>query len=423
MILNTPFAFGTEELPVMDEVTQVTGIGIVTILFFVMSISLYFIKKWKYQNRHSSNSLETDFAFTKNRLDEIYELIKPLKSAHDFWSLDSKKVWSRSHQDIEFILLQMNLLLGVERGIGKSISYNEWLEKLKGELFSKYSQEYPGASLRIQSSINRVPVDCSPYLCTICEMLLENAFKYSSSGMITFSIKKKKANIIIEVMDKSLESVYKKRKKNFSKNENTGYIDLLESGIGRAVVDKLLTEVKAELRVQQNAFNDDFSVALEAPIEWGEPVKVNVDIHCEPKELAFDSDLDELDHEESEKVLIVDDNMVNRKVLGKMVSSLGFDVEYAKNGLEAIERVEKGLEYVAILMDLEMPKLSGFEATKQIRILENEKKAPQIPIIAVTAQLGAACEKECIELGMQSLLSKPFKLETLDREISKNRVA
>lgn len=115
------------------------------------------------------------------------------------------------------------------------------------------------------------------------------------------------------------------------------------------------------------------------------------------------------------KLLVVEDNPVNRKVTSKMLENFGAKITIAENGLEAIHRAA-GEKFDAILMDLQMPVKDGFEATEEIRKLESNR---HVPIIALTAHAMERDRAKCLGAGMDGYLSKPIKPNDLLAEILK----
>ena len=108
------------------------------------------------------------------------------------------------------------------------------------------------------------------------------------------------------------------------------------------------------------------------------------------------------------RVLVADDNHVNRLVAASQLQKLGYHTDTAVNGLEAVKAVQSGA-YDLILMDCEMPVMDGFEAVQRIRQLGHS----EVPIIAVTAHVMAEDRQRCLSFGMNDFLSKPLEMEKL----------
>ena len=115
-------------------------------------------------------------------------------------------------------------------------------------------------------------------------------------------------------------------------------------------------------------------------------------------------------------ILLVEDDPVNQKVAKQMLRHLGFQPDLAANGLEAIQALEDR-HYDIILMDIQMPKMNGLEATKAIRSRFPADEQPHI--IAVTAYAMTYDREKCISAGMDDYLSKPITLEDLKEIISR----
>lgn len=105
-------------------------------------------------------------------------------------------------------------------------------------------------------------------------------------------------------------------------------------------------------------------------------------------------------------VLLVEDNVVNQDVTRTMLESFGLAVDLAADGWRAIEAFRQR-RYAAILMDCQMPELSGFDAARIIRTVEGRSRG-RVPIIAVTAGAMAGDRVRCLEAGMDDYLAKPF---------------
>ncbi|HTV22799.1 MAG TPA: PAS domain S-box protein [Polyangiaceae bacterium] len=116
------------------------------------------------------------------------------------------------------------------------------------------------------------------------------------------------------------------------------------------------------------------------------------------------------------RVLVAEDNVINQKVVSAMLRGLGYHVDIAQHGREALERWQDGT-YDLILMDCQMPVMSGFEAAEAIRKRELGGQT-RIPIIAMTAQAYAQDRARCIEAGMDMHLAKPLTANELERALT-----
>ena len=116
-------------------------------------------------------------------------------------------------------------------------------------------------------------------------------------------------------------------------------------------------------------------------------------------------------------VLVVEDNPVNQKVAANMIEYLGYRVNVAANGLEAVESLAR-IPYALVFMDCQMPEMDGFEATRVIRNQETSLqqaggKLPHLPIIAMTANAMKEDRDRCLAVGMDDFLSKPVASKSL----------
>lgn len=114
----------------------------------------------------------------------------------------------------------------------------------------------------------------------------------------------------------------------------------------------------------------------------------------------------------SARVLLVEDNPVNQQVAASMLQSMGCTVDLANDGIEGVEAFEQQ-SYDVVLMDCQMPRLDGFEATRRIRASEASQGVDRTTIIAVTANALSGDRAKCIKAGMDCYLSKPFTLKEL----------
>jgi len=117
------------------------------------------------------------------------------------------------------------------------------------------------------------------------------------------------------------------------------------------------------------------------------------------------------------RVLLVDDEPINRKVAQAILEKFGLETDTAVNGQKAIDLLETN-DYDVILMDLQMPEIDGYEATEKIRQREIKQSARRVTIIAMTANALESTKARCFEVGMDDYISKPIKPELLAARLS-----
>jgi CheY-like chemotaxis protein len=116
----------------------------------------------------------------------------------------------------------------------------------------------------------------------------------------------------------------------------------------------------------------------------------------------------------SGRVLLVEDNIVNQMVARRFLERLGCDVTVAENGEEAVRCFTQSA-FRLVLMDVQMPIMDGYTATRQIRSLEDTYT--RIPIVALTANAMTGQLEQCVEAGMDALLTKPLNVERLEEAL------
>ncbi|XP_058093151.1 histidine kinase 3-like isoform X2 [Magnolia sinica] len=134
-------------------------------------------------------------------------------------------------------------------------------------------------------------------------------------------------------------------------------------------------------------------------------------------------------------ILVVDDNMVNLRVAAGALKKYGAEVAHAESGKQAIAMLKPPHDFDACFMDIQMPEMDGFEATRQIRDMEHEVNnciqhgqisfedykhvmSWHVPILAITADVIQATHEQCLRSGMDGYVSKPFEGEQLCREVA-----
>ena len=130
----------------------------------------------------------------------------------------------------------------------------------------------------------------------------------------------------------------------------------------------------------------------------------------EETELPITQEKEKVDLEDA-NVLLVEDNLINQKIVLLSLKKAVKNVDVANNGKEALDKFGS-VKYDIILMDIQMPVMNGIVTTKKIRNLEKSTHT-HTPIIAITANALLGDKEECLAAGTDDYISKPFQIETL----------
>jgi len=115
----------------------------------------------------------------------------------------------------------------------------------------------------------------------------------------------------------------------------------------------------------------------------------------------------------SGKILVVEDNIINQKLIKNILERMGLEVEIANNGLEAFNKRKENKKYDLIFMDIQMPVMNGVEATHEILNYEKEENLEHIPIVALTANALKGDRERFLEEGLDEYISKPINMSEL----------
>jgi signal transduction histidine kinase/ActR/RegA family two-component response regulator len=176
------------------------------------------------------------------------------------------------------------------------------------------------------------------------------------------------------------------------------------TGLGLAIVKKLTEAMNGSISME-SSLGEGSEFVVEFPV--GEAPKITEFAETTDAVLTF-----------NKKILVADDNRVNRMVVSKMLERMGCVIITAENGIEAIE-LEKSWTPDLIVMDVRMPEMDGLDATRAIRAKERELGAPSLPIIGLSANAMSEHRDTAMSAGMTDYLSKPIKKADLTEVLAR----
>ena len=267
--------------------------------------------------------------------------------------------------------------------------------------------------IRMDESIPPVVIGDSGRLTQILINLVGNAVKFTEQGSITIEanlLKRDNSQIDIEFIVSDTGIGIPKDKiglifESFTQASSTTTRKYGGAGLGLAITRKLVELQGGNLNVESQVdTGSTFSFSL--PFLVSDKTHVEDDIY---ENTSFHS-------LEGMRVLVVEDNLVNQKIVAKYLTKWEVDFEVVENGRYAVEMVEKN-RYDLILMDLHMPEMSGYEATLKIRAMEDDYYK-KLPIIALTASVFLEDREKINQFGMTGFITKPFNPKELFWTIS-----
>ncbi len=248
--------------------------------------------------------------------------------------------------------------------------------------------------------------------------LLSNAYKFTpDGGTVTATLsqtgtEENFAAYEIRVKDTGIGMTKEFAEKIFDafERERTSTVSGIQgTGLGMAITRSIIDMMNGEINlVTEKDKGTEFIIRLKFKIAE-EPEKISEEENISEVETNFGN----------KKLLLVDDIEVNREIAKMFLSGAGFDVDTAADGSEAVEKISnsKPGDYDAILMDIQMPVMNGYEATKKIRALENPELA-KIPIIAMTANAFSDDVKAAKDAGMNGHIAKPIDIAKMMETLS-----
>lgn len=243
-----------------------------------------------------------------------------------------------------------------------------------------------------------------------------NAVKFTEEGSVVIRVRslpagKGKVRIRFEVQDTGIgisEEHQKQLFQEFRQADSSISRRFGGTGLGLAISRRLVEAMGGEIgcRSQPGAGSTFW---FEIPFDLGDPSALDAAV---PGDTA-DANRSRFP---GTRILLVEDDRINELVATKMLSRAGFDVDVARDGAAAVEMARTG-RYSVVLMDVQLPDMDGFEATRLIRSSEQVAGAPAIPIVAMTANPLDDNRRACLDAGMIGFIPKPVNRGQMIRQV------
>ena len=253
-----------------------------------------------------------------------------------------------------------------------------------------------------------------PHLTEICTNLVSNAVKYTGAGgTIRCGVTQKPGekegwcDTVVTVADNGIGMSQEFQKHIFEpfERERTSTVSKVEgSGIGMGIVKKLVGLMGGTVEVESKiGVGSTFTVTI--------PCRIASEEEAQAKRAADPADRESL---RGTRILLTEDNDLKAQIATELLQEEGCTVDRAKDGVECVDMLEKAANgtYQLILMDVQMPVMNGYDATKKIRRMDDPQKA-NIPIVAMTANAFSEDKQVALDAGMNDHIAKPINMSVL----------
>ncbi|MFA4034243.1 hybrid sensor histidine kinase/response regulator [Blautia stercoris] len=355
-----------------------------------------------------------------------------LASAHVNEAQEVKKYLSKIETASNHLLLLINDVLDmshIESGTLKlehaPVYLPDVLENLKAIIQTDSSAKQLKFCADTKNMVHKNVITDKLRLNQVLLNILENAVKYTRpGGKIYFQIQELKeqepgfAKYEFRVKDTGIgmsEEFIAHIFEPFSREQTSTVSGIEGMGLGMAIVKKIVDRMDGTIAVKsRQGKGTEVTVILPfkvsgQPNEWEANTRKKI---VQIQRFSEDKNFENLF--KGKKILLTEDNELNREIAVELLKEEGFILDTAEDGTIAVEkmRTAKPGQYDLILMDIQMPIMDGYEATRQIRKLENPETA-NIPIVAITANAFEEDRQKALEAGMNEHVSKPIDMERL----------
>ena len=253
-----------------------------------------------------------------------------------------------------------------------------------------------------------------PHLTEVCTNLVSNAVKYTGAGgTIRCGVTQKPGekegwcDTVVTVADNGIGMSQEFQKHIFEpfERERTSTVSKVEgSGIGMGIVKKLVGLIGGTVEVESKiGAGSTFTVTIPCRIASEDEIQAKREINPSDQKCLCGT-----------RILLTEDNDLNAEIATELLQEEGCTVDRAKDGVECVDMLEKAANgtYQLILMDIQMPVMNGYDATKKIRRMDDPQKA-NIPIVAMTANAFSEDKQVALDAGMNDHIAKPINMSVL----------
>ena len=291
----------------------------------------------------------------------------------------------------------------VREVIGQTLKTFAWQAQQRGlELTWEAASDVPGRVAGDAARIRQILVN-----------LVGNALKFTERGEIEVRVRWQTAGeLAVSVRDTGIGVPQSKRAaifEQFTQADGTTTRRYGGTGLGLTISARLVALMHGRIWIDSEpGAGSTFHFTVHVGTAGDDSLSRKGEAHIRP----------EREDAEHLRILLAEDNAVNRLLAIRLLERVGHHVQVATNGREALSLWESQ-SFDVILMDVQMPELDGFEATAVIRRAEQSSGSPRMPIIAMTAHALTGDRERCLEAGMDGYVSKPIEPAALFAELAR----